>query len=140
VTLKNINGWHAARGFARLVKWRQIHNSHLSSIGYHFVISASGLVSTGRHIDEIGAHAKGFNANSIGICMVGLDAFSQAQWDELKKLVEQLLGKYPEARVAGHCELNKLKTCPNFFVPKWMEGKRAALADHLYTPKEKANA
>lgn len=36
--------------------------------GYHFYIRKNGDIKTTREIERIGAHAKGHNQNSIGIC------------------------------------------------------------------------
>lgn len=41
-------------------------------IGYHFVIYRDGSVHPGRPIEQIGAHTSGYNANSIGICYMGV--------------------------------------------------------------------
>lgn len=82
-----IDGWHVERGFRRSPEFRARQNGDLSAIGYHFVIARSGLVLTGRHVDEIGAHAKGYNQKSIGICLVGIDDFTAEQWSSLSFLV-----------------------------------------------------
>ena len=39
--------------------------------GYHFYIRKNGKIVTTRPVERIGAHAKGFNAHSIGICYEG---------------------------------------------------------------------
>lgn len=75
---------HRARGFTRGEHWRARQNPALTSIGYHFVIYTGGAVATGRHIDEVGAHVRGFNARSIGVCMLGTDKFYADQWDTLR--------------------------------------------------------
>ena len=36
--------------------------------GYHYYIRKDGTVHLTRPLERIGAHAKGFNAHSIGIC------------------------------------------------------------------------
>ena len=41
------------------------------TIGYHYVIEVDGTIESGRSIDEVGMHLKGFNERSIGICMIG---------------------------------------------------------------------
>lgn len=52
-----------------------IHSAHLrrgySGIGYHFYIKSDGTIYRGRPIIYIGAHCKGYNATSIGICFEG---------------------------------------------------------------------
>ena len=40
-------------------------------IGYHFVIQRNGEVDEGRPIEQTGAHVKGHNHDSIGICYIG---------------------------------------------------------------------
>ena len=42
-----------------------------NGVGYHFYIRKNGSIKTTREIERIGAHAKGHNLNSIGICYEG---------------------------------------------------------------------
>lgn len=130
-----IDAWHRQRGFKRQPEWRAKQNPTLTSIGYHFVVYTRGAVATGRHVDEIGAHVQGYNASSIGICLVGRDQFSLEQWDALKQLVEGLKKQYPAARVVGHCQLNPAKTCPNFDVAEWLAQGCLPLANRLFNPE-----
>lgn len=89
-----INSWHAVRGFKRTAEARARLNADLPSIGYHYVIDIDGQVLTGRHLDEVGAHAAGFNAHSVGICLVGgaerSARYTRAQWEALAQLVLKL--------------------------------------------------
>ena len=39
-----------------------------ADIGYHYYIARDGEVHTGRPLSQVGAHARGFNKYSIGIC------------------------------------------------------------------------
>ncbi len=160
--VQEIDRWHAARGFKRQTQWRDKQNPELTSIGYHFVIYTRGVVATGRHVDEIGAHAQGYNAASLGICMVGCDKFTRAQWDALRdwlcglaKYIEQhgstgsprtvtprfkdpspseALAIFAQlgVRVVGHRELNPDKTCPNFNVADWLAHGMQPLAGQIY--------
>jgi len=57
VSVDTIREWHIARGF--------------SDIGYHYVINSWGDRFDGRQQSLIGAHAKGRNHDSIGICLMG---------------------------------------------------------------------
>lgn len=112
---KDIDQWHKQRGY--------------NKIGYHYVIDLDGTVETGRPENEIGAHCKGYNSNSIGICYIGgldrnlsvKDTRTQAQKDAMWELVIKLLSKYPNANVYGHNEFNKGKACPCFDVKKEFE-------------------
>ena len=42
-----------------------------NGVGYHFYIRKNGDIKTTRAIEKVGAHAKGHNAHSIGICYEG---------------------------------------------------------------------
>jgi hypothetical protein len=55
--MRAIQRWHFDRGFI--------------TIGYHFVISPSGRVFAGRPVNALGAHTKGYNTGSVGICLMG---------------------------------------------------------------------
>lgn len=139
-----IDDWHRARGFKRDPAALRRMNPQLTAIGYHFVIYTNGTVVTGRHTDEVGAHCAGFNTNSIGICLIGTDAFTVAQWDSLALLAGSLSKAYPQAAWRGHRDMspdqNKngivepfewLKTCPGFDVSKWLAGGKQPLAGHV---------
>ncbi len=104
--VSDIDRWHKERG------WR--------GIGYHYVIPVAGDLEYGRAESEIGAHCRGYNRDSIGICLIGTDAFTRQQWDALHLLVDNLGERYPEASVHGHREFNSHKTCPGFDVAMWL--------------------
>lgn len=42
-----------------------------NDIGYSFAVGGDGLVYQGRGFQVIGAHAPGYNARSVGICIIG---------------------------------------------------------------------
>ena len=130
-----IDDWHAKRNFLRSPEARVRYNPGLRSIGYHYVVYRNGVIATGRDVPEIGAHVTGHNQKSIGICLVGTDKFTAAQWDGLNALVARLQSQYPEACIVGHRDLSPdqnangivekfewLKTCPGFDVATWIEG------------------
>lgn len=134
VTVEDVDAWHRERGFQRSDAFRARQNPRLTSIGYHFLIYAGtvGAVATGRHLDEVGAHAQGFNQKSVGICLAGTNAFSPGQWESLRVLVQGMLEKYPNARIAGHRDLPKVaKTCPGFSVDDWVAGGMEPLPGHV---------
>ena len=56
-TFEQLEACHLARGF--------------KSIGYHYYITKDGVVYPGRPESEVGAHARHYNAHSIGICYEG---------------------------------------------------------------------
>nr|WP_256329058.1 N-acetylmuramoyl-L-alanine amidase [Nitrosomonas sp. Nm33] len=83
----------------------------------------------GRHFDEVGAHTEGFNSKSIGICLVGTNKFTSAQWKSLERNVCGLVtdivllksGNGEPPRVLGHRDLPDVhKTCPGFSVADWL--------------------
>lgn len=138
---------HKVRGFARTAGFRARQNPNLTSIGYHFIIYTNGTVATGRHLDEVGAHVQGFNAKSIGICMIGTDEFTVVQWKSLAGLVNALNETYPDARLCGHRDLspdqNKngiiepfewLKICPGFDVAAWLNNDMEPFPQNVYSP------
>lgn len=87
---QTIDGWHAERGFKRRHPDANVWNPELQHIGYHFVVACNGAVFTGRSFDEVGAHAKGFNDASIGICLTGTSAYTVDQWLLLAKILRNL--------------------------------------------------
>lgn len=102
-TVADIDAWHRDRGFAR--------------IGYNFVILGDGTLVPGRGAAAVGAHAKGHNADSIGICVVGDNtkrehAWSEAQWTTLESLLDILRGAAPKVELLRHCDVNPATECP----------------------------
>lgn len=114
---QEIRSWHFQRGWM--------------DIGYHFVIRRNGAIEEGRPPDRPGAHARGYNHLSLGVCLVGGVAadgktaennFTPDQFHALWALLTDLKSKYPEAKVIGHRDLpNVNKGCPSFDVPSWWE-------------------
>lgn len=97
-----------------------------SDIGYHWVIRRDGRVEQGRPEARAGAHVRGHNANSIGICLVGGTGedgkpetnFTKEQWASLRGVVSGALVRYPGATVHGHNEFAN-KACPTFNASEW---------------------
>ncbi|MDO9104056.1 MAG: N-acetylmuramoyl-L-alanine amidase [Methylovulum sp.] len=82
-----MDAWHKQRGFTRNRALFPQHRPDLKYIGYHLVNRVNGAAECGRHELETGAHCIDYNTNGIGICMVGTDRFSLAQWATLKPQV-----------------------------------------------------
>ena len=114
----------------RDIKTETIRSWHVkgngwSDIGYHFVIELDGAVKNGRALHKMGAHTRGENAHSIGVCYVGgidknknaKDTRTDAQKDSLNKLISALMLDHSEASVHGHNEFSA-KACPSFDVQK----------------------
>lgn len=112
---KEIDEWHRRKGYL--------------SIGYHHVIRRDGTIEPGRSLQEIGAHASGHNAESVGVCLVGgvsennvnkpENNFTPAQMNTLTALVADLKAAFPQARVIGHRDVNPGKACPSFDATAW---------------------
>lgn len=115
-------------GVDEIRKWH-VQGNGWSDIGYHFVIRRDGTVENGRDLEIMGAHCKGHNSDSIGICVVGgLDKTGEAEFNfmpeqlaELRRIIVDLKKEYPESTLHGHNEFSS-KACPCFDVPKWWKG------------------
>jgi N-acetylmuramoyl-L-alanine amidase len=98
--------------------------------GYHFVIRRSGAVEEGRSIDAPGAHCRGYNARSIGVCLIGGAApdgtpennFTPEQFDALRRLIADRGYLHPGVgvRIVGHRDLDPKTTCPSFDVAAFL--------------------
>jgi len=117
---EDIDNWHHERGFKREVKNNV--SPRLRHIGYHYVIDLAGQITPGRALNETGAHVKGHNANSVGICLIGHDQYTECQLQSLRRLVLglQSLFNIGNQHVLGHCDLDSGKTCPGFDVQTWL--------------------
>lgn len=111
---------------------RACHNArfHGKGIGYHYFIEKDGQVHLTRPEDEIGMHARHYNAHSIGICYEGgldekgnpADTRTPAQRAALIALLRSLKIDYPDAEILGHCELEGVhKACPCFDVSEYRD-------------------
>jgi len=110
-----IRKWHLARGF--------------NDIGYHFYIDLYGEIHKGRDISKIGAHCKGHNRNSIGICYCGgveadgktpKDTRLECQKESLIAVLRTLKAMYPNAVIHSHNDFAN-KACPSFNATKEYE-------------------
>jgi len=107
---------------AKTIKDWHINDRNFSDIGYHFVIRRSGLIEFGRPVELSGAHAKGHNDESIGICLVGRDSFTPEQFKALKSLYNSCQNIFGlDITAHGHNEFNSHKTCPNFEVSNYIK-------------------
>jgi N-acetylmuramoyl-L-alanine amidase len=119
---EDMRRWHLAKGWA--------------DIGYHFGIVDDGKgweVKVGRPVDQVGAHAKGFNTGSIGVCFEGNFEDHRMPWEQFAAgvtLIARLCAKYGVApeRVQGHRELPYATACPGRYFP--IHALRGALRDY----------
>ena len=127
IDVQDIDEWHKARGWA--------------GCGYHYVITRDGRVQGGRSLLVPGAHTKGHNRVSWGVCLVGgLGAdgraennFTPAQFSALRALLASMKQSAPQAEILGHRDLSPdidgdgvverhewVKDCPSFDVREWL--------------------
>lgn len=114
VGVREIRQWHKEQGWL--------------DVGYHFVIKRDGTIETGRSLEAVGSHVKGYNEVSVGICLVGgIDDqgkpnanFTDSQMESLKAVLKEVGETYPEATILGHHSVAN-KACPCFHVAHWLE-------------------
>jgi N-acetylmuramoyl-L-alanine amidase len=96
----DIDAWHKKRG------WR--------GIGYHYVIRRTGVIEFGRQVNRQGAHTRGENADSVGICYIGSKRPTLEQIWALLKLHKELYLTYKISwdKWHGHYEFTSKKDCP----------------------------
>ena len=99
------------------------HADRFGFTGYHYYITRSGYVYQTRHEQLIGAHAKGYNQHSLGVCYEGgldaqgnpCDTRTSSQKKSLLRLLIRLKTEHPQARIVGHRDLPGVKKdCPCF--------------------------
>ena len=105
-----------------------LHNMHLSfgwdGVGYHKIINRSGKIENGRPEYWTGAHVKGKNNISLGVCLIGRHKFTVKQFISLERVLRRWKSLYPKAKIVGHRDTgNTSKTCPNFEVKAWIKDK-----------------
>jgi N-acetyl-anhydromuramyl-L-alanine amidase AmpD len=127
IGFKEIDKMHKAKGW--------------NGCGYHFIIRRNGAIETGRPLQTKGAHVRGHNSHSWGVCLVGgldydttpiEDDFTSAQLTSLNSIISGLLYRAPKAEVLGHRDLSPdldgdgvvekhewLKQCPCMDAKEW---------------------
>jgi len=109
---------------AKNYSFKQCDELHLKkgwhNIGYHFYVEKDGTIYTGRPINIIGAHCKGFNSESIGIAFEGNYEVEKDMPEEQfyagQALLQMITFIYPNIEFLKHSE--KVDTlCPGQFFP-----------------------
>jgi len=99
------------------------HDARFGFTGYHWYITKDGTTYQTRHEQLVGAHARGYNQHSIGVCYEGgltpdgepADTRTPQQKVALRALLRSLKEDYPKAVILGHRDLpNVRKECPCF--------------------------
>ena len=91
------------------------HNARkiLSPMGYHVYIRRSGEVIPGRSLNEVGAHVRGFNFGSLGICYEGgldkegnpKDTRTEQQLNAILQTLIEIINKLQ----TNGCDIKKIK-------------------------------
>ena len=127
----------SAFGNADLIRKWHVDGNGWDDIGYHYVINNGrpvsagqyheewdGYLETGRKLDTPGAHVRGHNSYSLGICMIGEGAglFTPRQTIVLADLIRLLQHTFHVSRenILGHHDLDSSKECPGFNVQSWL--------------------
>ena len=112
-------------GVKEIDKWHRDRNFRM--VGYHFVIRRNGLIEKGRDVGDTGAHVRGYNLNSIGICWVGgtkngkaFDNRTTKQKKSMFKLIRALIIVFDIERILGHRNVGNTE-CPSFCAKKEFE-------------------
>jgi len=117
-----IDDWHKQNGW--------------DGIGYHFVITngiqhkhdrylraTDGAIESARSLNKTGSHAKKYNSSHIGICLIGINDFTDLQMRSLQLLIKELIDKHQISteNIIGHyqCSTANGKNCPNFDVDQF---------------------
>lgn len=107
-TLADFKRWH-------------VDGNGWDDVGYHFIIDIDGSIYAARPLNQAGAHTKGHNGDSIGVCYVGgvdadmkpKDTRTAEQEESLDKLLTYLAYSF-NAPISGHNDYTNAKACPSF--------------------------
>ena len=113
-TIQDVHRWHLEKGWV--------------GCGYHFFIDKNGNIFIGRPLNAQGAHVKGENNNSVGICVEGCYQdykmetdleMPEEQFFALVELAKRLMKEYsiPEEEVLRHHDVAVWKLCPGNYFP-----------------------
>ena len=113
-----IDVWHREMGFERCGYHHVICNCYPSYESWtrkQPELAYDGLVQEGRSEQFQGAHVKGHNCETIGVCMIGENGqFSSRQLESAARLCYKIMDRYSSiAGVMGHYEFPTSKTCPD---------------------------
>ncbi|MBR2215401.1 MAG: N-acetylmuramoyl-L-alanine amidase [Selenomonadaceae bacterium] len=115
-----------------------LHNNGWAGAGYHYFIQKDGTLEQGRRPMMVGAHAYGFNKESIGIALAGnfdIGRPTKEQIKTLKHLTAWLCQEYAldptkKGTILGHRDLNET-TCPGNALYDRLEEIRESCATQL---------
>ena len=115
--------------FTRIDNFHKRKWNYKSSLGfyggYNYLIESDGIVKQYRKVGEETIAQKGYNFNSISICLAGnfeLDMVTQKQKESLDKLLSRLQGRYPGAKIRLHNEVRNT-LCPGKNLIAWVKNR-----------------
>jgi len=127
--------WMIGRDIAEKVgeirRWHISPPRNWSDIGYHYVIDRNGKAAPGRPMGKDGAHVKGRNSGTVGVCLLGghgaaaTDSFTDHFTDAQRVALLRLLEDFPGLPVTGHNQYAN-KGCPGFHVPSTLRAWRTS--------------
>ncbi len=120
------------------IKQYHVETNGWRDIGYHYLITTDGKVYGGRTENAIGAHTKGENTSSIGICIVGnFDNYKPTtlQLEGLNTLTKEIWSRYGKIPLYGHNDFANTR-CPGKLFP--LEEIKKSLEEKHY-PLELSN-
>ena len=108
-----------------------VNGNGWSDIGYHYIVLGNGEVVSGRHVNKTGAHCKGHNKGSIGICVTGNTSVEPPNTQQLQSLwgkIKMLLEEYGLERsdVYGHQDCGTTE-CPGDYLYEFVKQFKAGL-------------
>lgn len=125
-----ISKWHSLPAKKVTQNGKSFQGRGWSGIGYHYVIlngwiaansyhpKFDGHVETGRPLDddpvvkgsEVGAHVRGHNASSVGICLIGKSGvFTEEQLNSSLRLVYDLENQFGNIGIFQHSDFDANK-------------------------------
>lgn len=131
-SVEDIRAAHRARGFI--------------DIGYHYLIHPDGSVAVGRPEHQQGAHARGLNDRSIGVCCIGNFETTNPdprQIQVLTELVVLLAKRYAVAphRIIGHRDVVRISSaatvtvCPGLHLAPHIPAIRSKTLSSMLTER-----
>lgn len=106
-SVQEIHRWHRNR--------KDENGNYWAGIGYHFYVRKNGEIYEGRPLEAKGAHVKGHNSDSVGVCFEGnfnKEEMSGKQMNAAVLLLSLLLLYYKGSEPRRHDSLDSRRPCP----------------------------
>lgn len=110
--------------------------------GYHYVVLADGNIVQLLDESEVSNGVKGYNSTSINVAYTGgvnkggsVDNRTEAQRISLRKILQELRSRYPQAKIMGHRDISPDKN-GNGIVDPWERIKDCPCFDAIVEYKD----